>query len=174
MTRNRTPVDTLTNDALTGANYTEAGEAGGKLDREVGLSGDHSIHDIVAALNQPGVMDIDSPEFKSAAAELEFMNEMVAVRVHESTDKNAEKIIFVSNDGVPQRFVRGQYVAAKRKYVEVLARSKPFSVTTPETTDGNGDRTTMIRTTVGLMYPFDMQDRNPRGQAWLQRVLAEA
>jgi hypothetical protein len=174
MSRNRTPVDTLSSDALTGATRTEAGETDNSLDREVGLSGDMTIEDIVAALNKPGAADIDSPDFKSMADELAFMNEMVAVRIHESTDKNAEKIIFVSNDGTPQRFVRGQYVAAKRKYVEVLARAKPFSVATPETFDGNGDRTTSIRTTVGLMYPFDMQDRNPRGQAWLQRVLAEA
>lgn len=171
MSRNRTPA--VQNDELTGTHLTAADGVDGQ-DREISLGVELSLEELRDQLNKPGTIDIDSRDFKTLADELEFMNEKVLVRIAESSDKHAEKVINVFNDGVPQRFVRGEWTIARRKYVEVLARSKPFSVSTPETVDGNGDRTTAIRTTVGLMYPFEMNDRNPRGNAWLQRVLAEA
>lgn len=170
-TSNRTPI--LPADALTGTYASELHDTEG-LDREVTLSGDMSLEDLRDQLNKPGTMDIETADFKSFAEELAFMNEQVLIRIEESTDKNAEKIVFVSNDGIPQRFVRGEWVIAKRKYAEVLARSKPFSVATPEINDGNGDRTTSIRTNVAQMYPFTMRDKNPRGEAWLNRVKQEA
>jgi hypothetical protein len=171
-TRNRPPA-AVPADALTGTIKTEAFEVEG-LDTTTSLAGDMTLEQIRDSINKPGTIDLGSPDFKNFADELAFMNEQVVVVVHESQDKNAEKVINVFNDGVPQRFVRGQATIVRRKYVEVLARSKPFSVATPEETDGNGDRTTNIRTTAGLMYPFEMRDKNPRGQQWLQRILAEA
>lgn len=146
----------------------------GVQDRQITLEGDMSIEELRDSLNARVTLDVGTPDFKDHAENLAFMEERVLVRVMESADKNAEKIVEVFNDGVPQRFVRGQWQIAKRKFVEVLARAKPFSVQTPEMTDGNGNRTTAINVSHGLRYPFEMRDDNPRGQAWLQGVIQEA
>jgi len=170
--RSRTPV--VPNDSLTGTTLAEAHELDDSNDREISLGSEMTLEELRDSLNKPGTIDISSPDFRSTVEELAFMDEKVLVFIFDSNEKNAEKVINVFNDGTPQRFVRGEWTIAKRKYVEVLARSKPFSVATPEIDDGDGGRTTSIRTTAGLLYPFDMRDKNPAGKAWLQRVLAEA
>ncbi len=143
-------------------------------DREVTLSSDLTLEQICQQLNgNNDIVLLDEVSFGSQAENLAFMEEKVLVHVFTSVEKNAEKIVDVYNDGIPQRFIRGQWQVVKRKYVEVLARAKPFSVETPETTDANGDRTTKIQTTNGMRYPFEMKDSNPRGAAWLQSVLAQ-
>jgi hypothetical protein len=117
---------------------------------------------------------MDTPHFKDKADNLLFMEEYVEVMVHSSTDKNAEKVVDVYVNGTPQRFIRGRRQVVRRKFVESLARAKPFGVATPEATDDNGDKTTKIVTSVALRYPFDMRDKNPRGVQWLQSILQEA
>lgn len=146
----------------------------GGLDKSIVLEGDMSLEDLRDSLNSHVALDVDSPDFQKFAGNIDFMNEPVLICITPTADKGAEQVIDVYNDGIPQRFVRGHWTVAKRKFVEVLARSKPFGVTTPEITDGNGNRTTRIDVTHGLRYPFEMKDRNPRGQSWLQNILQEA
>lgn len=162
-------------DMLTGthASDTLTADLGG-LDKSIDLGDSFSLESLRDSMNTPISSSMEDPHFKSYVDEMEFMEEQVVVRVHQSSDKNAEAIVTVWNDGKPQRFQRGVAQIVKRKYVEVLARAKPFSVSTPEGTDGNGNRNTSIKTQTGLLYPFEMHDKNPLGQAWLQRVLQEA
>lgn len=141
-------------------------------DKSILLSNEVDADDIRDAFNDN--MQPDTPAFKDHADNLAFMEELVQVRVHETTEKNAEKVVDVYCNGIPQRFIRGVPIVVKRKYVEVLARAKPFTVTTPEIVDATGSRTTKIETSSALRYPFDMQDRNPDGQRWLQSILLEA
>jgi len=141
-------------------------------DKSITLNSGKTIQEITAELNEIQVVGMHG--FQNLADELEFMNELVAVCVHPTSEKGAEQVIEVFNDGIPQRFIRGKWQTVRRKYVEVLARAKPFGITTPETSDSDGGRTTRIDTHTGLRYPFDFRDTNPRGAGWLQGILAEA
>lgn len=104
--------------------------------------------------------------------ELLFNEEQVEVMVHESTDDNSENPVFTSCNGVPQYFYRGIPQTVRRKYVSILASCKEHNVTTPEMTAADGSRTTSIRRTSSLKYPFSIiSDPNPRGAAWLKALL---
>lgn len=173
MSRNRTPAVHVNpgsgTDLIDSTDYDHGG-----LDKSIVLEGDMTIEELRDSLNANVAPDIDAGDFKQYAGNLAFMEERVLVRVLPSAEKNAEMVVDTYNDGIVQRFIRGEWVIAKRKFVEVLARAKPFGVQTPEIVDGNGDRATRIDTHVGLRYPFEMKDKNPRGQGWLQSILQEA
>ena len=113
----------------------------------------------------------DGPSLGDYAAELAFMEEFVEVTVHESTDVNAEPIVDVYCNGTPQRFLRGQTQRVKRKYVEVLANARQTSIKTNVRNDGDNIYNRIDKHTA-LRYPFSMNDSNPRGQAWLKKLLA--
>jgi hypothetical protein len=174
-TRNRTPATPAIHmKPGTGTDLIDSDDSDlGGMDKSIVLEGDMTLEELRDSLNTVSY-HTDTPDFKSFTDNVAFMEERVLVNVHPSTDKNAELVIDVFNGGVPQRFIRGEWIIAKRKYVEVLARAKPFGLTTPEITDGNGNRTTKISLQHGMAYPFDMRDPNPRGQGWLQGILREA
>ena len=146
----------------------------GNLDKAIALEGDMTLEELRDSLNCSVSPDINTKDFKNFAGNMKFFNEKVLICIVTSADKNAEAVVDVYNDGIPQRFIRGQWIIARRAYAEVLARAKQFSVTTPEFVDGNGDRSTKIALTHGLRYPFEMRDKNPKGQGWLQSILQEA
>jgi hypothetical protein len=172
MSRNRTPV--VTSDMHTGTHAADSLDTDlGGLDRSITLDTDLSLEELRDSLNATVSMSGSDPAFQKFTADSAFMEEQVLIRVLPSADQNAEKIVDVYNDGRPQRFIRGEWTISRRKYVEVLARAKPFSVATPEITDGNGDRTTKIDINHGLRYPFEMRDKNPIGQAWLNDILSQ-
>lgn len=117
---------------------------------------------------------VDGPSLGEYAAELAFNEEVLQVMVHESTDKNAEQMVDVYVNGTPQRFLRGHVQSVKRKFVEVLARAKPQSITTSVQTT-NEDVINKVLKSSALRYPFSVHfDPNPKGPAWLRKVLAEA
>lgn len=146
----------------------------GALDKSIELTADMSIEELRDQLNA-GTGHIDSEDFKDFAETIAFMEEKVLVRVLPSAEPGAEKIIEVFNNGTPQRFIRDEWVVARRKYVEVLARALPYSVTTPEALDGRGDKTRRIDIHNGQRFPFEMKDPNShgKGQAWLQNLFME-
>lgn len=164
-------------DATTGTTAIDPLNAAiGTQDTSAVLGGvhDQTLEELRDSLNAIVATDSNDPAFRKFTGDSKFMEEDVIVTVSTSTDPNAEPIVTVYNNGTPQHFPRGVAVICKRKYVEVLARAKPFNVSTPEITDSNGDRTTKIVKNTGLRYPFDMRDRNPNGQAWLSSVIQEA
>lgn len=110
------------------------------------------------------------------AAALAFMEEPVDIMVHESTDPNAELIVDVYCNGVPQRFIRGQAQTVKRKFVEVLSRAKQTSIQTETAAqDANGNVVNRINRHTALRYPFSIVfDANPNGRDWIKSVLREA
>lgn len=122
------------------------------------------------------VQIVDGPSLGDYAAELAFNEEYVDVVVSESTDKNASVLVDVYCNGTPQRFFRGQVQRVKRKYVEILARSRQTNISTtvaPLGPDGNVvnriDKHTAVR------YPFSVvNDPNPKGSAWLRQILESA
>jgi hypothetical protein len=102
-----------------------------------------------------------------------FMNEEVVVEVVKG-DKNSEQTFELRCGNVCQFIVRGTRQKIKRKFLELLARAKPDSISTPEFVDASGNRATRIEKTNSLRYPFQVVlDANPRGREWLDRILSE-
>lgn len=120
------------------------------------------------ALIEPADRVID----RGWAENMAFANEKVTVTVHESTEKNAEPIVEVFCDGIPQRFIRGQAQEVKRKFVEVLARARSTSYSQREERDGGFVEGSVFDPHTALRYPFSVNhDPNPRGADWLKSIL---
>jgi hypothetical protein len=127
-----------------------------------------------AVLDKPEIQPVSGPDWKDKAALLAFMEEPVTVVVHTSSDKYAVVIPEIWVDGRVQRFLRGEEMIVKRKFVEGLARAKLDTFQNQEYTDENGDRNFRYPKSVALKYPFAVtHDANPRGGPWLKKILAE-
>jgi hypothetical protein len=116
---------------------------------------------------------IDGPRFKDREAELAFMEEPVTIMIHETTEKNAERLILVAVNGRNCYIPRGKPSIVKRKYVERLAHAREDNVSqdvqavTPEEVN----RLTIRQ---GHKYPFSViHDPNPKGADWLRKVMTE-
>lgn len=124
---------------------------------------------------------------KAYLDELTFNEEPVTVLMHPTAEKFASPFVecTVNGKGV-EIFVEGygwleikqipvnKAVTVKRKYVEVWARAKHTDVRTNVTGqpgDGKDPINEVLRTT-SLRHPFSViEDRNPRGKAWLEKLL---
>jgi hypothetical protein len=115
----------------------------------------------------------ESRDFSKLASDEAFMNELVTVMVHSTTDENQPNHVVVNCNGMNQPLIRGVPTTVKRKYVEILARMKETKYTQVTRNASAPDQIDMVARH-GLSYPFDLvEDKNPRGRAWLQNVLAE-
>lgn len=115
----------------------------------------------------------ESRDFRALAADEAFMNEMVEVLVHSSTDENQAPHVIVNCNGTNQPIIRGVPTTIRRKYLEILARMKETKYSQVTRNPAAPDQIDMIARH-GLAYPFELlSDANPRGRAWLQNVLAE-
>lgn len=133
-----------------------------------------------------GIAAIDGGTDDDYHAQLAFAEEAMTIRLEKSSDKFAPKTVdcWVNGKGV-EAFMNGKWVplgwlpvgipvTTRRKYVEVLARAKPDSIQT-EVEDATVERprNEIVRST-STKYPFSViEDRNPKGAAWLTRVLME-
>lgn len=115
----------------------------------------------------------ESRDFSQLAADEGFMNELVEVMVHATTDENQAPHVIVNCNGTNQPIIRGVPTKVRRKYVEILARMKETKYSQVTRNPAAPDQIDMVARH-GLAYPFElMSDPNPRGRAWLQNVLAE-
>lgn len=106
--------------------------------------------------------------------ELQFMEDVLTVHVHESTNPLDAPIPAVWNDGVSQYFIRGQEQRVKRKFVEVLARLKKTTYSQRKQVNAVGDEEYVQVPHTALLYPFSVtSDPNPNGAAWLRSVIQE-
>lgn len=116
----------------------------------------------------------ESKDFRELAQSEVFMNEMVTINVHSTTDENQAPQVIVNVNGTNQPILRGHPMQVRRKYVEVLARMKETKYNQVVRNASAPDQIDMVARH-GLCYPFDLvEDKNPVGRAWLQNVLAEA
>lgn len=116
----------------------------------------------------------DGPLTKGHAEELAFNEELVEIIVHDSSDPLAEPIVEVYNNGKLQMFPRGMPVTCKRKYLEGLVRSKPVAYSNVEFVREDGSRAVKYPKRTSLRYPFQvLRDDNPRGRAWLAKIMAQ-
>lgn len=115
----------------------------------------------------------ESTDFRVLAASEAFMNEHVTVMVHSTTDENQSPHVIVNCNGTNQPIMRGVPTSVRRKYVEILARMKEtkYSQRTPNPAAPDQIE---LAARHGLAYPFELvEDKNPKGRAWLSNVLAE-
>lgn len=105
--------------------------------------------------------------------EMAFMNEIVTVRVHPSTDKNANPLPDVYVNGRVQRFPRGEEIKCRRMFVERLARAKGTTFDNLKIKGPDGEDKFVYPTHTAEAYPFVVIDDTPKGQEWLKRILAE-
>lgn len=118
---------------------------------------------------------IERPLPEGKAEILAFMEEPVTVVVHKSADKLAPPTVTVWNGGTPQTFVRGMRQTVKRKFVEILARTREIRYDEEVFVDkSTHEAVNRMIPNEGLKYNFDIvEDRNPRGRVWLQNLLQE-
>lgn len=133
-----------------------------------------STGDAKDSLDAPQIEVVDRPVEQSWAEDMAFNESQVKVLVHESTDKNAEAVVEVFCNGVPQRFIRGRAQDVKRKFVAVLARAKMTTYSQEKVRDDDGNESYRNIPHTALRYPFSVvADSDPRGADWLTAVLAE-
>ena len=127
-----------------------------------------------SALHEEGIEVVPAVAVDSYAADLAFMEEPVEIEVHESNDPNAEPIVDLYCNGIPQRIVRGQPIAVKRKYVQILAGARQVSMSTDTRVQGE-DVINRVSKRSALRYPFSViRDDNRRGRDWLRHALQSA
>jgi hypothetical protein len=143
----------------------------------------------------------DSHIDKDYLAELAFMEEPVTIRIEPANEENAAwtvdcwvqgkgaevlkqdaQRVWMENGSLPgghpwlelNCLPVGVVCTTKRKYVEVLARSKTMRVKTPDHADGrNIDNNNVTRTHV-RGHVFSVIKDSGKGSAWLTRLLNEA
>lgn len=139
-------------------------------------NGNFVINDAIEIMPEDGqsIESIVTKEFSREVFEEAFMNEMVTVMVADTTDENVNPMPTPSVNGVMQPIMRGVPTRVKRKYLEVLARCKETKFSQRTANPMEPDRIDMVPRTA-FTYPFQViEDQNPKGNAWLKAVMAEA
>jgi len=144
------------------------------------LSGDEPIEhgDEIAA--------VDISIHKAYLEELAFMEEPVTIMLQATSEKFAPKFVqcFVNGKGA-EIFANGKWVAygwipvgvaitTKRKYVEVLARSKHDSIQTRHGSTEDENPQQFIDRFTSAKHPLSiLQDNSPKSMDWLTKIYAE-
>lgn len=142
---------------------------GQDIEKEISIKGKAEV------ISETTIEKVPGPAL-GAFAELEkFMSELVEVLIYEPFNAGEEKVVQLAVNGKNQFVIRGKPQKIKRKYVEVLARARKVGVTADGYKDGRGEAKNTVQISSGLQYPFQViEDRNPKGPAWLRQILAEA
>ena len=130
------------------------------------------------------VVRVDRMPDADHLAELQFMEEPVTIRIIPSGAENAPTAFpFWVNGKGAEVFQRGRWeevtylpvgreLTIKRKVLELVIRQKVTNVRTPASMSAEGEHpdNTVTRTTSAVCM-FDLiEDRNPRGVAWLAEM----
>ncbi len=120
------------------------------------------------------------------AEALLFNEEPIAIRIEPSSEKNAPKCVdcWVNGKGAEIFDTRdnrwyswgampvGKVIITRRKYVEVLARSKRDEVTTEIVGRDSDKPENVVHRSTSQRATFSViEDRNPKGAEWLRRLL---
>jgi hypothetical protein len=125
------------------------------------------IHD------QRMVEGVEGEDFKDAVALEAFMNELILIHVYTDGTSGALEVVTPTVNGVNQPIIRGRDQLVKRKYIEVLARSKIITYR-QEVADQSRPENIQMTPLANMTTPFVVrEDKNPRGRAWLEHILAQ-
>lgn len=128
--------------------------------------------------DQTDIQTVAESDLAKLAADEEFMQEHITVRIAPSINPNDAPyaVITVCTQGKTERAVipRGQAVIVKRKHLEVLARLKQVSYYQKPASSVDLETGNQLYANVGLVYPFEVvKDANDKGRAWLDNILSE-
>lgn len=102
-----------------------------------------------------------------------FMDEIVMIYVYPDGQQGSLEVICPTVNGINQPIIRGFEQRVKRKYVEALARSRITNYR-QEVADPSRPESIQMKPISALTYPFVVrEDRNPKGRAWLEAILAQ-
>lgn len=133
------------------------------------------------------IVQVETPLMNDDLAKLAFAEEPMTILIHRSGEKFAPRStdyigvngkgaeMLFKNGWVPIGYLpRGQSVITKRKYVEVLAKSKTDHVTTSVIErDGEDPQNYVERATVTMTTFSVLKDDNPKGAEWLAQLLRQ-
>ena len=126
------------------------------------------------SLDPPVIQPVGKVVSKQKLEMLKFMEDVLTIIVHDSTNPMDDPIPMVWNDGRSQAFIRGQEQQVKRKYVEVLARARKTTYTQEKYLDGVGNEAYRNIPHTAPRFPFSvLADPDPRGRDWLKNISAE-
>lgn len=100
-----------------------------------------------------------------------FMREPVVIRIHSTTNENEPFVADISLNGVPCPLPREVPLRIPRAFVEVVASSQIRAYRQERVGDPDASEGMRTKRTTGASFPFQvLQDKNPRGRAWLERI----
>lgn len=160
MSRARQAIDPA--DMIPSGGYSEPPELG----RQV-----VSYKQLKLTLVPQNIVAVSDREFQKAAEMEAFMQELVTIVVHKTTDKNDEPWVPVGCNGEHVWLPRGTYIEIPRKFLESLMRTTR-SYKSVENADPRADEGYTQQHDDTLRFRFDMvEDGNPKGRAWMRRVM---
>jgi hypothetical protein len=117
---------------------------------------------------------IDTPLNDDYFDELAFMEEKMIIVLNESNEDNPAWVVDVHVNGRTEWVPVGKPHVLARKFVEVLVRSKADAVLTQVLDEDSENPQNIIKRTTRSKHTFSVvRDDNPRGVAWLVRLMAE-
>jgi hypothetical protein len=120
------------------------------------------------------IQPITDREFQLAKEIEVFMNEMLVIRIHDTTDKNAPKRVFVGDNGEQLWLPRKTKIRIPRRFVERLAQSHEQTYDQLRNNDPNADEGMVTKSSQAQPYPFEvLHDPNKLGSRWLRRTMRE-
>ncbi len=111
--------------------------------------------------------------------ELAFMSEPVTILLHRGRERHAPNIYDFYVNGKAMWIIVDTPATIPRAYLEVIARSQPYEVETHvnknEHMGMDAHVENSIRRHQSARYPFTVvKDANPKGPAWLAKVMRES
>jgi len=115
---------------------------------------------------------VSEKHFVQAAALEKFMNDIITIVVHQSSEDGALDFAPVQVNGLNQPMLRGAESKVKRKYVEALARTRTTKYVQQVIDPTRPENIQMISRTV-LSYPFAVihDPAGDSGRRWLEAIV---
>lgn len=149
--------------------YTKETHSGDLPTRALDDLGDDVTLD---TLDADVIVQDDKLAEKEYLAELAFMEEPVTVMVHRSREKFAPLVLDFYVNGKPIWLRVDTPTTIPRKYVEVIARAQPMDVRTQIDDEQSDNPINRIVRSMSSQFPFTVvEDKNPKGAAWLAQVM---
>jgi len=106
---------------------------------------------------------------------LKFNEDILEIMIEPSSEENAPTVIDVAVNGETAWIPVGQNVRLKRKFVEVLMRSKPVSISTSHEDIGAKIINNRVLRNTRAKYPLSVlsDPAQGRGVEWMRRIRAE-
>jgi len=115
---------------------------------------------------------VSEKHFVQAAALEKFMNDIITIVVHQSSEDGSLDFAPVQVNGLNQPMLRGAESKVKRKYVEALARTRTTKYV-QQVIDPTRPENIQMRELCTLSYPFAVihDPAGDVGRRWLEEIV---